>query len=191
MWGDLLGETFLRPREAAKRVLAVELPGGAVAEAALAVSCLGIVLGYLGLRLSGGSVDPISAALLSRPFLGVATQLAALVLVAWLTAVIGQRFGGRGGFLGAAASIVWLNAATLLVQALQIVAIVFAPPLASMIALATLFWLLWAFASFVAELHGFASVAVTLGVVVLTGIVLVFALTFLAALAGFTPQGAP
>jgi hypothetical protein len=191
MWSELLGETFLRPREAARRVFAMELPSGVVAEAALAVSCLGVLLGYLGVELSGGGVDPISAALLARPLLGVAAQLAALVFVAWLTAAIGQRFGGRGGFLGAATSIVWLNAATLAIQILQLIVLVLAPPLAGIIAIGTLAWLLWAFACFVAELHGFASSAVVLGVVVLTGIVLVFALTFLAALAGFAPQGAP
>ena len=102
-----------------------------------------------------------------------------------------DRFGGRGDFLGAATSIVWLNAATIAIQILQLVALVLAPPIAGIIAIATLAWLLWAFSCFVAELHGFASPAVVLGVVVLTGIVLVFALTFLAALAGFAPQGAP
>ncbi|MBP7000125.1 YIP1 family protein [Amaricoccus sp.] len=192
MWGELVAQTFLKPREAARRVLAAGFPPGVVAEAALAVTSLGIVLGYLALRVAHGvPADPVSAALLARPLVGVLVQLAALLLVAWLTATLGRRFGGRGDLLGAATAIVWLNAATLVVQVLQLVALVLAPPLAAALAMVTLVWLLWAFACFVAELHGFASPAIVLGVVVLVGVSLVFLLTFIAALAGLTPQGTP
>lgn len=192
MWGEILGETFLKPRAAARRVLGAGAPPGVVAQGALAVTGAGIVLGYVALRVTGGvAADPVSAALLARPFVGFVAQLAALVFVAWLTAAIGRRFGGRGDLLGAATAIVWLNGATVVIQLLQIVAMLFAPPLAGALAIVTLVWLLWAFACFVAELHGFASPAIVLGVVVLVVISLVFMLTFIAALAGLTPQGTP
>ena len=43
------------------------------------------------------------------------------------------------------------------------------PPLAAILAIATLFWALWAFANFVAELHGFRNPIVVLGAVVADG----------------------
>jgi len=63
------------------------------------------------------------------------------------------------------------------------------PPLAGLIALATLFWLLWAYANFVSELHAFRSPVVALGVAVLSGIVLIFCVTLIAAILGFAPPG--
>lgn len=83
MWGEILTDSILRPRLAAKRVLALPLSPQAVVEAAVAVSCLGVVLGYAAVRLAGGAVDPLSAAVLSRPLLGAATQIAVMAAVAF------------------------------------------------------------------------------------------------------------
>ena len=54
--------------------------------------------------------------------------------------------------------------------------------------IATVFWALWAYANFVAELHGFKNPAIVLGAVVLTAIVLFFATAMLLAILGITPQ---
>lgn len=191
MWGEILTDSILRPRLAAKRVLALPLSPQAVVEAAVAVSCLGVVLGYAAVRLAGGAVDPLSAAVLSRPLLGAATQIAVMAAVAFLAWGIGARLGGRGDALGAAKVVVWLNAVTLVIQAFQLVALVFAPPLASFMAIATLLWLFWAFANFTAELHDFASPFIVLGVTVLTAVGLVLGLALIATLLGVSPEGAP
>lgn len=190
MWGQLAIDSFLRPRSAARQVLALPIGPVSVVQAAGAVTCIGLVLGYLGLRLSGGAIDPISASVLSMPLLGAAIQFGVMALVAALTFRIGRMFGGAGGFWGAAAIVVWLNAVTLAIQLVQLAALAVVPPFAGLIAIATLFWLLWAYANFVTELHGFASPVMVLGVVVLTVIVIVFGLTMLVAILGLSPQGA-
>ena len=69
---------------------------------------------------------------------------------------------------------VWLNAMLVLIQAGQLVALALVPPLAALLAIAAMFWALWAFANFVAELHGFQNPVIVLGGVVLTGIMLFF-----------------
>jgi hypothetical protein len=188
MWGQLVIDSILRPRAAARRVLGLELAPDALFQAAAAITCIGIVLGYLAMRMSGGAVDPVSAAVLQAPLLGATLQFGMMAVIAFLTFRIGRVFGGRGDFWGAAAVVVWLNAVTLAIQVVQLAALATVPPLAGLIAIATLFWLLWAFSNFVAELHGFASPVMVLGVVVLTVIVLVFALTLVAAMLGLTPQ---
>lgn len=191
MWGDLVIESLLSPRRAARRLLDLPIPAAAVAEAAAAIACLGVVLGYAALRLAGGQVDPVTSAALRTPLLGAAVQLGAMAGIAFLTWWLGARFGGKGDALGAAKAVVWLNAVTLCIQAVQLAALVLSPPLASAIALAALLWLFWAFANFTAELHDFASPFVVLGVAVLTAVGLAIGFMALASLTGFTPEGAP
>ncbi len=151
------------------------------------VTCVGVVLGYAALLLSPGAVDRVSAAILGRPLVGAMVQLAALVIVVFLTVRIGRLFGGIGGFWDALALVVWLNAVMVLVQVVQLVALALAPPLAAALAIATILWALWAFANFVAELHGFKNPALVLGGVILTSIVLFFTTAMLLAILGLTP----
>lgn len=189
MWGQLAIDSLIRPRAAARRVLALPVAPLTLVETAAAITALGLVLGFVAMRMSG-AVDPVSAAVLRAPLLGAVAQFGMMALVAFLTFRIGRAFGGRGGFWGAALVVVWLNAVTLGIQVVQIAALAVVPPLAGVIAIATLFWLLWAFANFVAELHDFGSPLMVLGVTVLTAIVLIFGVTLLAAILGFSPQGA-
>jgi hypothetical protein len=182
-------DTLLTPRAVARRVLALDLAPPTLIEATAATASLGVLLGYAGLALSGGAVDPVSAAVLERPLLGAVLQACVMTTVAGLAYRVGRAFGGSGGFWGALLVVVWLNAVTLGIQVVQLVALAVAPPLAGVVSIATLFWLLWAFSSFVAELHGFASTAMVLGAVLLTSIAIAFALTILAGVFGLAPQG--
>ncbi len=189
MWPQLVIDSLVRPRAAARRVLAISVDPFVLLQAAVAITCVGILLGYLAMRMSGGAVDAVSAAVLAAPLMGALVQFGMMALIAFLAFRVGRLFGGRGDFWSAATVVVWLNAMTLAIQVLQLVALALAPPLAGIIAIATLFWLFWAFASFVTELHDFRSPMMVLGVVVLTVIVIVFGLTLLAAILGFGPQG--
>lgn len=190
MWGQLVIDSLARPRDAARRLLGLDIGWGPLAQLAVAVTCVGMVLGYAALQLSGGGVDPMSAAVLEAPLLGALTQLGVLVLVVLLTVRVGRALGGTGGYWGAAVLVVWLNVMTLLIQVVQIGLLVVAPPLAGVLSIATLLWLLWAYANFVTELHGFNSPFVALGVTVLTVVALVLGLTLIAAILGFSPSGA-
>ena len=191
MWGDLLLDSLLRPRLAARRLYALPIGPGTVAEVAAVVACLGILLGYAALMMTGGGVDPVSAAALAVPLLGAAIQLAVMAGIAFLTWWLGARFGGRGDPLGAAKAVVWLNVVMLAFQAAQLVLLPIVPPAAAFIAVATLFWLFWAYANFTAELHDFASPFMVLGVAVLTAVGLALGLAAIASELGFTPGGAP
>ena len=188
MWGQLVVDSFLRPRVAAKRVLALGLPAGFVLEAAVLVTSVGVVLGYLAMLTDPGALDRVSATILGRPLLGAMVQLAALAVVVVLTVRIGRLFGGTGSFHGALTLVVWLNAVMVLIQTAQLAALAVAPPVAAAMAIVTIFWALWAFSSFVAELHGFRSTPIVIGVVVLTSIVLFFGTAMILAILGIAPQ---
>jgi hypothetical protein len=190
MWGALVIDSLKRPRLAARRILDAGVPDGTVLEAAVLVTCAGMVLGYLALQLTAEATDVVSAAVLRNPLLGAAAQLAAMAVIVFLTVRIGRLFGGRGELWGAAALVVWLNAMLVLIQAGQLVALALVPPLAALLAVAAMVWALWAYANFIAELHGFQNPVIVLGAVVLTGIMLFFGTAMLLAILGFTPREA-
>ncbi len=190
MWAQLVIDSLLRPRSAARQVLDARLGLTELLQGAVAVTCAGMVLGYVALRVSPGAVDVISAAVIGNPLVGTALQLSIMAVVVILTARIGRLFGGTGEAWGALALIVWLNAVLVLLQAGQLVLLALVPPLAALVAIATLIWALWAFANFVAELHGFKNPFIVMGAVVLTGIVLFFGTAMILAILGITPQEA-
>lgn len=188
MWGELIADSFLRPRAAARRVLAQLPPMPVLLESALAVTAVGMVLGFAALRMAPDAIDSVSAAVLRTPLLGAGAQLAVMAVVVFLTVRIGRLFGGSGGTRGALALVVWLNAMMVLLQVVQLVALALLPVLAAAIAIVSIVWVLYAFACFVAELHGFRNAAVVLAGVLAASIVLMFSVAMLAAILGITPQ---
>jgi hypothetical protein len=191
MWRQLVIDSLVRPRMAARQILAAALPEALLLQAAVLVTCLGVVLGYVALRMSPEAVDMVSAAVLGNPILGAVAQLAVMAVIVVLTVRIGRLFGGGGGLWGALALVVWLNAMMVLIQAGQLAALALLPPVAALLAIVAVFWVLWAFANFVAELHGFNNAAIVLGAVILTAIVLFFTMAMLLAILGITPQETP
>ena len=189
MWGELLIDSLKRPRTAARRVLDAGVPVAQLLEAAVLVAVVGVVLGYLALRISPETLDVVSTAVIHHPLLGAGAQLGVMAVAILLTVRVGRLFGGTGTTEGALALVVWLNAVMAAIQLVQLVALALVPPLATAIAIATILWALWAFANFVAELHGFQNPFIVLAVVILTTIVLFFGTAMIAAILGFTPQG--
>ncbi len=189
MWSQLVIDSLVRPRDAARRVLSLNVGFQVLAETALAVVCLGMVLGYLSVLLTPGAADAISATILARPLAGAAVQAAIVAIAALLVYRVGRLFGGGGDLQGALAIVVWLNMVMLGIQVLQIVALLVMPPVAQMLAIATMIWIVWAMASFVAELHGFQRLLPVIGAVILTAFLALFALAFLMSMFGLVPQG--
>lgn len=187
-WRKLVGESLVSPRSAARTVIDLRLPRQVLLEAALAVTAMGVVLGYLAVMLGPGDPDQVSAALVTNPLLGAALQFSIILVVAFLTARIGALFGGTGGLDAALALVVWLNTMMLLIQTVQLGVLLVVPPLAGFIAVATVIWALWAYANFVTELHGFQNPLFVLGGVILSMIVLFFGLAMILAILGVTPQ---
>jgi hypothetical protein len=188
MWLQIAIDSFTHPREAARRLLDMNIPSELVLQAGVAATCSAMVLAFVSVLLTPGTVDPISAALISRPLATAVAQFAIMIIAALVTSFAGRMFGGQGGFWGALTLIVWLNILMVAVQAVQIISILVFPPLAAMLALATLFWALWAFTAFVSVLHGFTNPMFVLGGVLLTSLVFFFALAMVLAMLGFVPQ---
>ena len=191
MWGELVVESLVRPRAAAGRVLALRLPLADLLAAAVLLACLGTLLSHFALGAGAVAVNAMVAPLLRNPLAGAASELAWMATVALLTARVGKSFGGSGSLAGAIALVVWLTALMVLVQVVQLVALMVLPPtvlVAGLVIVAPMLWLLWTFANFVAELHGFRNPLLVLGGVILTMILLLITIGMLLAILGLTPQ---
>ena len=187
-WRQLVSDSLVRPRAAARAVIALGLPPSLTVQAALAVTSAAVVLSFLVVRLAPGEVDQVSAAISTNPLIGAAIQFAAILVVAFLTARIGALFGGKGSLGAALALVVWLNAMLLVIQIAQLALMLLVPPLAAFVAIFAVVWALWAFSNFVTELHGFQNPLFVLGGVILSMIVLFFGLAMILAILGLGPQ---
>ncbi len=189
LWLELVKDSIARPRQAARRVLSMRIAPMELVLIGLVVTCVGIILAYGAMRLSGGAVDEVTATMLGMPLLSAVVEFGVMGVIVLLTTRIGALFGGQGGFWDAAALVVWLNVVLLLIQIVQILFLVLLPPLAGLVAIAAIVWALWAFANFVTELHGFENPVLVLGAVVLTAIVLFISLAMVITILGISSHG--
>ena len=91
-----------------------------------------------------------------------ALQFAGLGVMAVLLFLLGRPFGGTGRFHEALAAVSWLQSILLVVQIVQIIAILVLPVFALLIAVGSLGLAIWLLTNFTAELHGFRSMFLTL-----------------------------
>ena len=148
---DLVRLSFLDPRRAGERLIALNPPleGRWLGMAAAIV--VGTVLAYL-LPLLGGRLAEAPP-----PITAVAVQAAANLLAVVLMAQVGRLFGGRGGMADALLLVAWLQALMALVQLAQIVALLVLPPLAGLVLVLAIGLFFWLMVGFVQALHGFAN----------------------------------
>lgn len=187
--GQLIIDSLVRPRDAARQVLSQRPSLSVLVEAAVAVTCVGMILAFLAGQFNPTALDPSTTFILSNPLVGAVFQLCVLAFAVLFTARVGRFFGGTGDTQGALTVIVWIDFVMVLIQATQIAALVILPPVATFLALAAVIWVVWALASFVAELHGFENMMVVLGGVILSLAVLFFGMAFVLALFTLPLQG--
>lgn len=188
MWAELIADSFRRPRLAARRLYALDPPAGEIWLAMAMVACLETVALHAALAMMPAELAALFGGAEMHPLLTVLEQLVALMLAALVTERVGALFGGRGTLKRAAAAVLWVSFVSAAFPVLAVLATMVSPVLAGLLALAAAGWMLWAFASFVAELHGFQRLAPVMFGVVATWVVLVVGLSMLFAILGLTPQ---
>ena len=154
---DLVRETLQSPRTAARRLIDLRLPPeivwsafGAVVAASAVLGWLSIVAIPVGIRgvVDGPQITPLTIAM---------AQAGSLLLLAGLSTAGGRVFGGRGRFLEAVTLAAWLEFMLVLLQLLQLLAMVLFPFFSMLIGFLGMALFLWLLTNFVAELHGFSS----------------------------------
>lgn len=147
--------TLRDPRLGARRVMALQLPLPTAWAGLVLVAVLAAVLGYLGFAVSAQEVDPAMQSLFGSPLQSAVVQGLLQAIAAVLLFVVGRQFGGHGSFAQSVALTAWSGVPMVALQAVQLLALAIAPPLAAvagMVAVVVNFWLITLFAC---ELHGF------------------------------------
>lgn len=172
-WTELIREAVRDPKTNGARIAAWPLPDRALAEALVLVSVLAI-LGVHVVLLLGAGVAGLAE--FPSPFLLLAVQVVVMLLLAGVMVLAGRMFGGKGDFGGALRIMVWLQGLMVLLQAVQLVALVVLPPLAGLLSLVSAVLIGWLSAGLVAGLHRFRSIGLTflgiLGSMLVLGLVL-------------------
>lgn len=144
---------------------------------------LGVVLAYLPPVLTA------PAGFAPSPFMAVGVQLSLHVASVYLIAIIGRRVGGHGRFEDALLLVGWLQLILAGFQAVQLVTIFLMPPLAFLVAVASVAAFLWMLTGFVRQLHGFASRGAVLVGIIMAGFALGFVVAMVMVILGIDPTG--
>ena len=177
--------TVSNPRDGAAVILKLHLPMRALWLAFGLVIVLSMFLGEAVALLMG---PPDQAAMppemMVSPITMGVIQAAFLFLVAHGIARIGQLFGGSGDFQGALALIVWLQFIFLVVQVIQLAAMLVVPPVAGLITILAMGLFFWLLVNFIATLHGFSSLGLIFVMTILTAFGFVFVLRLVLTMLG-------
>ena len=177
--GQALRLTLTDPGLVARQILSLRLTE---AEGLMALAACAAILTLLTALVQAmlGPVDnPMMQVVLNRPGLLALSQFGVTVVGAWLMDRLGRAFGGTGGFAGALALVAWMEVVQIVLQTIEIVAILVIPLVAVLIGLASLVAYFYLLTHFTAVLNGFKSLGKVFVAVCLTGLALLIVFTFL------------
>jgi hypothetical protein len=146
------------------------------------VSCAGTLVIHLAAQKVPELQQGEFSGLTDSPLLATFLNVVQIGVMAAAATWVGRRFGGTGELSGALALVVWYNLVSLLLVAALFGAYLVAAPLALVLGLAFIYWLVWAPVCFLAELHGFSNALVVLAGLLLTMLALFFAINVVAML---------
>jgi hypothetical protein len=180
------------PRDAIRQVIASEPPMTARWIALLLVAIASTFLMLLSLSLvPSDELPPAFVRAMGSPLSLAAIHLGMLFVSVHLLFRIGRFRNGRGSFADSLTVLIWFQIIMLVVQAVQLALQVLLPPFAPAAYFAGLVLFFWLLTNFVAELHGFASLTMTLfGILVALAVLILllgFGLVLVLAVTGGVP----
>ncbi len=172
--GSLFGVTILRPAEAARRVVGLDLR---LAQRWM-ICVLCAVLSALIFHLTFPLQDPVFRELFAtvslNPISTAIAQVVAIVAMAGIMLGVGRLAGGTGRFPEALVLCSWLQVALLCVEAAQLLIVAVAPILEGIVSLVGAALFFWIVVQFASVLHGFRSRALvffaTLAIIMALGL---------------------
>ncbi|MBN2630868.1 MAG: YIP1 family protein [Rhodobacteraceae bacterium] len=171
-------DTVQRPREGARRVMQANVPMAARWIALILMAVVSAVLAHVSFALLPVSAQAENAAVMPSPFVSAVMQGGLMLAAVVLIDALGRFMGGKGRFEDALILMVWLQFILLILQLVQIVTQVVAPPASLLVGYFSVTVFLWLLSHFVAELHGFSSVLKTFGGILLALLAVGFVLAF-------------
>lgn len=178
----LVRETLTRPREAAQRLLSMDVPDDARWLGFVIVIVLSVLVGQLSLLLMG---EGFQGGMLFMAMFQSSILLGMVVAVQG----IGRALGGTGSFPDTLLLIAWLQFVMIVFQLVQLVSLLVIPPLFSLITVLALVVFLYLLTNFIVALHGFASALKVLIGIIFSFFGVAMALAILLSILGLAPGG--
>jgi hypothetical protein len=176
--------TVRNPREGATELLSLGIPREALWPALALVVVLSILLAQLTSLVVTGDMG--MAGLPVGPAATGFIQLLLLVVMIFAIFWIGRSMGGTGSFEEAILLVAWLQFIMVCLQAVQAVALLIVPLVASLIGIGAIMLFLWLLTNFVAVLHGFSSLFQVFIMILVSAFGIAFGLSILLTLIGVT-----
>lgn len=177
-------DTIRDPQEGAKEVLRIAPPRNVVWRAFALMIVASLMMGELvGLIMGPPEAGPLFGQ--SSLALGL-MQAGLLFLMVFAIAHIGKLFGGTGDFDGALTLVTWLQFVFFLVQLLQLVLLLVAPPIAAIVTVIAIGLFFWLLVNFIAVLHGFQSVGMVFVMTLVSFISIIFTFSLILTILGVT-----
>lgn len=171
--------TVQSPRQAARQVLDANIPVAARWQALILTAVVSAITVHFYMALYPVAPDAEAGPVMISPFATMLLDLGFNLGAVFLVHAVGRWRGGNGRWEDALILIAWLQSILIILQLIQLVAVVLIPPLGSIIGIISVALYFWLISNFIAELHGFPSVGRVFLGVLLTMVVMVFALAFL------------
>ena len=183
---DLVRDTLLRPREAARTILAIRWPRDALVTALALLAVLNGIFYAVTLPIEAAAGLPLPA-FVHAP-LAMAVFAAGLLGFNVLFLLFAGRFLGGQALLDDILAIsVWLQTLRLVLQVGVTMLSFLSPGVAGLIAAIAGIWGLWVLVHFLAQAHRFASPMRALGAMVLGILGLALAMSVMLAMLGVAP----
>ena len=173
--------TLTRPREAAERLISLNVPDDARWLGFVIVVVLSVILSHASLTLMGE--EDYAGSLLSVALMQSSILLATVVAVHGA----GRLFGGQGTFPDALLLMAWLQFVMLVFQVIQTASLMLLPALFGLVVVLSLVVFLWMLTNFIMALHGFVSPLKVVVGIIFTVFALSFVFAILLAVFGFAP----
>ena len=186
---QLVAVSIRTPREAARMIIAIDLPRAlrwqvlflfVLIGAILAVFLTYLITGHAVLYVGFIQVQPIAAAMVTA---------SGSVLTVFAIYWVGRALGGTGHFADAISVVAWLQFVVVTFQVAQLAVFIVMPPLAAVIDLAGTLLSIWLLTNFIAELHGFKSLSKVFVMILVTLFAFAFGLSLILTAIGLSVPG--
>lgn len=183
-WVQLAMRSIADPRGALGQIRQRDHSINETAMVAALISAMGVIIFEFSLLLS--PVDGEGGTLLgiTSPLGAFAFQYAMIFVTAVVVCYGGRIFGGKAGFGDSLLAVTWLQFVMLLVQVVQMAALILVPPLGLLIFMTALVLLVYLLVNFIMEIHGFKNAMAVVAGVIGAFFAVALALSILMALLG-------
>jgi hypothetical protein len=181
--GALVRLSITRPREAATRLLNMNIPDDARWLGFVIVVVLSVLIGQISVVLMGEG--GFEGSMLFMAMFQTSLLLGMVVAVQG----IGRALGGKGTFPDTLLLMAWLQFVMLVFQLVQIVALLVIPAVFGLITIVALVFFMWMLTNFIMALHGFTSTAKVFVGIIFSFFAMAMVLTILLGMMGLAPGG--